>query len=113
MPKYSPGDVVSIAFPNQETPNLSTYRPAIVFESLQDEIEVVFITKQLHQQSRYPDSFIVTCDSSEGKAMGLTFDSLIVPSRRKVLPVYKVTPPKRGECPAEIFEKLEEMILGE
>lgn len=103
---FSVGDVVNVPFPNEEDSTKSTLRPAIISEDLQDEVELVFISKQTLQQRHYEDSFIVTEKSPEGKAMGLTFDSLIAPKRTVTLKKICITPPIRGKCPTFILSKI-------
>lgn len=79
---YEVWDVVHLpAYPNQENPNETTARPAIIIEDLQDEVELCCLTKQVQQASKYKYYFIVKKDSSEGIQMGLTFDSLVVIDR--------------------------------
>jgi hypothetical protein len=112
---FKPGDVASIYFPNQEDPSKATERFAIVIEDLGDEFILVPITKQLHQQSRYPNSILIRHDKATGKQMGLIYDSLIIIERAIQLPKLKITPPKIGTCPnsllIKIQDKLEELGL--
>lgn len=110
MPDYEVGDVVNVPFPNQEDPRKSTLRIGIVIENLQDEVEVLFLTKQIHQAARYRDSFVIPKDSPEGLSMGLTYDSLVAPHRAFVLKKIAITPPPRGRCPDSLVLQLEEII---
>lgn len=51
---YEVWDVVHLpAYPNQENPNETTARPAIIIEDLQDEVELCCLTKQVQQASKY------------------------------------------------------------
>ena len=103
---FSFGDVVNVPFPNQENRFESTLRPAIVIEDLVDEVQIIFMTCETCQQSRYPNSFIVPETSVEGVAMGLTCDALIAPSRQFTLPKIKIHPRPRGRCPQNIIEQI-------
>lgn len=103
-------DVVTVpAFPNQEDSKLSTTRPCIIIEDLQDQVVICPITKQLSQKDRYEYSFVVEKNSLEGKAMGLSFDSLIVVDREAVLEKLRLHK-KIGECPDSIIEKIEDLL---
>lgn len=103
-------DVVDIpAYPNQENSNLTTARPAIIIEDLQDEVELCCLTKQLQQASNYKYCFVVKKDSPEGKQMGLTFDSLAVIDRTVTLAKFRLSQ-QIGSCPQNIIEKIEALI---
>ncbi|MBN2636001.1 MAG: type II toxin-antitoxin system PemK/MazF family toxin [Prolixibacteraceae bacterium] len=103
-------DVVTVpAFPNQENSKLSTTRPCIIIEDLQNQVVICPITKQLTQQNRYKFCFVVEKDSLEGKAMGLSFDSLIVVDREAVLEKVRLHR-KIGECPDSIIERIEDLL---
>lgn len=109
-PRPSVGDVIQIYYPNEENPNLTTFRPGIVIECDSLEALIVPMTKQLHQQKNYPESFIIEKDSADGKMMKLGYDSLIIPSRKAYFTYNRIMPYiGMGKCPAYILDKL----LGE
>ncbi len=61
-------DVVTVpAFPNQENLALTTTRPCIIIEDLQNQVVICPITKQLSQAHRYKYCFIVEKDSHVGQ----------------------------------------------
>lgn len=97
-------------FRNQENPKESTYRPAIVVEDLQNEALVCFMTKQIKQQRNNPDSFIVQMSSPKGQQMGLTYDTLICPSRTMQIPKTIIIPPKRGIYPTDELDELLNLV---
>lgn len=107
---YEVWDVANVAaYPNQENGKETTARPVIIIEDLQDEVLLCPITSQLKQKDNYKNIILVLKDSEEGKAMGITFDSLIVLDR--ILPLKKIRlAGKIGSCPDSIIEKIEEML---
>ncbi|MCB9235366.1 MAG: hypothetical protein H6581_27170 [Bacteroidia bacterium] len=96
-------DVVNVMFPKQEAPTEFTFRPAIVVEDFGDSVDLVFMTKNAGQITRYPGSFIVTKDSSDGIEMGLAFDPATISKR--------FIHSKRGTCPDEIMKKVEDQYF--
>jgi hypothetical protein len=103
-------DVVDIpAYPNQENPNETTARPAIIIEDLQEEVELCCLTKQLYQASKYKYCFVVKKDSPEGIQMGLTFDSLVVIDRIVTLPKFRLYY-QIGTCPKSIIDRIEDLL---
>jgi len=107
---YEVWEVTNIpAYPNQEDSREVTGRPAIIIEDLQDEVSVCCLTKQLHQAANYKYTFVVKEASSEGKQMGLTFDSLVVLDR--ILTIKKIRLAGIiGTCPQSIIDKIEEIL---
>ena len=109
---YKGGHVVRVMFPNQEDKNQATYRWAIIIEDFVDEVKLVFMTKQLKQQSRYPRSFTITKKNNpvEYNQMGLKFDSLICPSRTHTVKKIRLYPPPQGMCPEDIIDKIFDVL---
>ena len=109
---YKRGHVVRVMFPNQEDKNQATYRWAIIIEDLVDEVNLVFMTKKLNQQSRYPSSFTITKSNNpvEYNQMGLKFDSLICPSRTYIVKKIRLDPPPQGTCSERIIDKIFDVL---
>jgi hypothetical protein len=97
------------AFPNQENNKECTARPAIVFENLQDDVEVFPVTKQIQNQAKYKKTIFVSKDSFEGREMGLTFDSIIILDRKSQLKKTRLVR-KMGICPQTIIDRINEML---
>ena len=86
MKPISAGDVVVVGyFGHAENKSVGEPRWVIITEDLQDEFEVVPMTKQLQQKSRYPKSFVVDSNSPDGIKMGLEYPSLIIPDRKAII----------------------------
>jgi hypothetical protein len=106
---YTIGDVICVKhFPNQEDKSKGTLRWAICVEDLGNDVRIIALTKVLKQQKFYPKSFIVLKDSSDGKSMGLIYDSLIIPDR--VTDTSKEFCYLNGKCPPDILNKIIRLI---
>jgi len=106
---YKSGDVIYVFhFANEENKTQGTPRWVICFEDLEDEIIAIPLTKNISQIKNYPGSFIITKDSEEGIAMGLLYDSLVMPSRAERRK--KVSALKNGRCSEELLDKLHKLV---
>jgi hypothetical protein len=108
MKNLSVGDVVVVGyFGHAENKSVGEPRWVIITEDLQDEFEAVPMTKQVHQKSHYPKSFIVESNSPDGIKMGLEYSSLIIPGRKAI--IKKIAFNKcyvKGKCSEEFLDKL-------
>ena len=103
-------DVVDVpAFPNQEDKKETTARPAVILEDLGREAMICPVTSQTQQQSRYSYTIFIDKDSQEGKAMGFTFNSIIVLDRHEILSKLRLRP-TGCSCPPTIADKLDAMM---
>ena len=94
---YQPGDVVFCKFPYEENPKLFVDRPGLILSLLADgRYRIVKITK-VNKSDKYPGLWI-KMNSSEGRAMRLSYDSFINLSRIAVVPEFGI---RRylGHCP--------------
>jgi|SRR5579872_2956616 hypothetical protein len=109
------GDVlVVLFFAHKENNNEGEPRWVIVVEDLGDEFLLIGLTKQLRQLSKYPDGFIVYENSTDGKQMGLEYDSIICCgesgvrkeqiAKKKILKIPPII--KKGTCPENLLEKI-------
>lgn len=109
--KFEVWEVVSCPlFPNQENNNEGTSRPAIIIEDLQDEVIIIPISKQIHQAARYEKTIFIKKDGPEAKAMGLTFDSIIVIDRKEQLSKIRLIKRSSFKCPEGIISAIEELL---
>ncbi len=111
----NPRDVLVLPFfPHNENKQEGEARYAIVLEDLGNEWLLLGITSQVHHLQHYPDGFIITKNSADGKQMGLIYDSLIccgVEGVRKTFTMNKkflTIPPiqKKGTCSEVLLDKI-------
>lgn len=105
--ELSLGDVIVIWYPHREDRQKGEPRWAIITEDLGDEFVIVPMSKQIHQQCLYPNSFIIERYSNDGVDMDLLYDSLIIPDRaqrfkKKFLKVIE----KKGKCNDETLDRI-------
>ena len=105
------GDVISLPFMKNQENNEGTKRWCVVTEKLEDEIEVVPLTKKTHQQKRYTKKILIKKKSKKGKQMGLTYNSLLMIDRTERIKLkYFNHFNKNGVCNKEMLEKLQKML---
>ena len=102
--KFEVWNLVGVQFPNQENIRESTFRPAIILEDLQDEVEICPVTTVLTQSNRYKYFVKVDFPSSDAEKMGLTATSLIILDRKATIKKIRLFPKKWGDCPDSIIE---------
>ena len=101
------GNVIVLPFVKHQENNEGEARWCIVTEILQDEFEIVPLTKKTNQAKNYTDTIIIKKKSAEGKQMGIEHNSLIILDRRLTfkLSFFKKLLIK-GQCTEELIDKL-------
>ena len=112
MANYSAGSVLAIPyFPNQENSQNGEPRWIIVVEDLEDKVQILPLTSQLHQIKHYPKSIEIKKDSAEGLQMQLTSDSIILVERTLI---WKKTMIEKayikGTCSEELIDQICKLI---